>query len=253
MSKSMPVAKPQKDGERPEPSEIQRMGAEFLGTFLLTFVAAGADILDHVTPPQTIGHVARSIAPALMVMAMIYSLSAISGAHINPVVTLAFFVRRCFPARRLAGYWLAQFAGAIAAAFVLLLLFGPALAQGATKPSLAFTDVQAAMLECILTFILVYTILATSEEAGTVGKNAGLAVAGIIAMCALAFSPVSGASMNPARSFGPQLLAGLFGYSWIYFAGPIFGALAAAGAVQLVHGPPNEGEFEGGHGKHQHA
>lgn len=239
-------------GERPEPSEVQRFCAEFLGTFLLTLVAAGADILDFVTPPQTIGHVARYLAPALVVMAMIYGLTAISGAHINPVVTLGFFVRRCFPARRLPGYWIAQFAGAIVAALLLKALFGNAIVHGATKPTMGFTDVQAVVTEMILSFALVYTILATSEEAGTVGKNAGLAVAGIIAMCGLAFSPVSGASMNPARSFGPELISGGLAYAWIYFAGPIVGSLLAAAAVELIHGPPSEGEFQGGHGKHRH-
>jgi aquaporin Z len=239
-------------GKRPEPSEVQRVGAEFLGTFLLTLAAAGADILDYVTPAQTIGHVARYVAPALVVMAMIYSLTAISGAHINPVVTFGFFLRKSFPARRLPGYWLAQFGGATGAAAVLKALFGGALEHGATKPVMGFTDVQAVVMEAILSFALVYTILATSEEAGSVGKNAGLAVAGIIAMCGLAFSPVSGASMNPARSFGPELLSGGLAYAWIYFAGPILGALGAAGAVELIHGPPSDGEFEGGHGKHQH-
>ena len=239
--------------ERPEPSEVQRIGAEFLGTFLLTFVAAGADVLDFLTPTQTIGHVARYVAPALMVMAMIWSLSAISGAHINPVVTLSFFLRRSFPARRLPGYWIAQFAGALLAAVALKLLFGAALEHGATKPTMGFTDVQGVVTEAILTFILVYTILATSEETGTVGKNGAIAVAGVIALCGLAFSPVSGASMNPARSFGPQLLAGSLHYAWIYFAGPLVGALAAAGAVEVIHGPPDKGEYDAGHGKHQHA
>jgi len=237
---------------RPAPTEFQRIGAEFLGTFLLTLVAAGADILDYVTPPQTIGHVARYVAPALMVMAMIYSLTAISGAHINPAVTLAFFVRRSFPARRLPGYWIGQFAGAVVAAGLLKAIFGPAIEHGVTKPTMGFTDVQAVVMEAILAFILVYTILATSEEEGTVGKNAGLAVAGVIALCGLAFSPVSGGSMNPARSLGPAIASGVLGYMWIYFAGPITGALAAAGAVELIHGAPTKGEFEAGHGKHQH-
>ena len=242
-----------RDGERPAPGEGRRLGAELVGTFLLTFVAAGADILDHVTPAGTIGHVARYIAPSLMVMAMIYSLSAISGAHINPVVTLAFFARRCFPAHRLPGYLAAQFAGAVGAAFLLRALFGAAIEHGVTKPAMGFTSVQAVTMEAILTFVLVYTILATSEEEGTVGKNAGLAVAGVVALCGLAFSPVSGASMNPARSLGPQIAAGMYDSIWIYFAGPIAGALLAVVAVGLIHGPPTKGEYDAGHGKHAHS
>ncbi len=144
--------------ERRPPSEAQRLGAEFVGTFLLTFVAAGADILDHVTPSGTIGHVARYIAPALLIMAMIYSLSAISGAHFNPVVTIAFFVRRCFPIGRLPSYVVAQIAGAIFAALSLRVLFGAAIEYGITKPTLGFTDLQAVAMETFLTFALIYTI-----------------------------------------------------------------------------------------------
>ena len=241
------------DSPRPEPSIVQRLSAEFVGTFLLTFVAAGADILDHVTPHGTIGHAARYVAPALMVMAMIYSLSAISGAHINPAVTLAFFARKCFPARRLAGYWAAQLMGACVAAALLRGIFGAAIDFGVTRPSLAFSATQGLVVEAILAFGLVYTILATSEEEGTVGKNAGLAVAGVVALSGLAFSPVSGASMNPARSFGPALIAGDLHSMWLYLVGPIAGALAAALVVSLIHGPPTAGEYDGGHGKHQHA
>lgn len=238
---------------RPNPTAVQRLSAEFVGTFLLTFVAAGADILDHVTPHGTIGHAARYVAPALMAMAMIYSLSAISGAHINPAVTLAFFARKCFPANRLAGYWVAQALGACAAALVLRAIFGAAIDYGVTRPAFTFSAAQALAVEALLAFGLIYTILATSEEAGTVGKNAGLAVAGVIALSGLAFSPVSGASMNPARSFGPALIAGDLHSLWIYLAGPIVGAVAAALVVSLIHGSPTAGEYDGGHGKHQHA
>ncbi|GAC1389935.1 MAG: aquaporin [Vulcanimicrobiaceae bacterium] len=248
----MPSKEPA-EPQRPAPSEGQRIGAEFVGTFLLTLVAAGADILDHVTPAQTIGHVARYLAPALMVMALIYSLSPISGAHLNPVVTLAFLARRCFPLRRVPGYVAAQLLAAVAAALLLQLLFGGAVEHGVTKPAMGFTNVQAVVLEAILSFILVYTILATSEEEATVGKNAALAVAGVIALCGLAFSPVSGSSMNPARSFGPQLVAGEFSLMWIYFVGPIAGSLLAVLLVEFIHGPPNKGEFDAGRGKHAHA
>ncbi len=234
--------------QRPPPSEAQRLGAEFTGTFLLTFVAAGADILDQVTPSGTIGHVARYVAPALLVMAMIYSLSAISGAHINPVVTLAFFARRCFPLKRLPSYISVQLLAAVAAALSLRALFGSAIELGVTKPKLGFTDVQAVVMETILTFVLVYTILATSEEKFTVGKNSAIAVAGVIALCGLAFSPVSGASMNPARSLGPMLASGQLAGAWIYLVGPVLGSLIAAGVVTLMHGPANEDQAEAAQG-----
>ncbi|HEV3087500.1 MAG TPA: aquaporin [Candidatus Elarobacter sp.] len=219
-------------------SEGRRIGAEFVGTALLTFVAAGADVVEFVTGGG-IGHVARYVAPALVVTAMIWSLSGISGAHINPAVTLAFVARRSFPPGRVAPYLAAQFAGAVVAAFALRGIFGSAVEHGITKPT-AFAPWQALVLETILTFILVYTILATSEEKAVVGKNGALAVGGVVALCGLAFSPVSGASMNPARSFGPMLASLQFQYLWIYICGPILGALLAAAVVSATHGPPTE-------------
>ena len=233
--------------ETQTPSEAQRLLAEFAGTFLLTFVAAGADVLEALTNGG-IGHVARYVAPALLVMAMIYTIGGISGAHINPAVTLAFFARRCFPASRIAGYLLAQFLGAICAAALLRALFGLAIERGITKPSAGFGDVQALVMETVLTFVLVYTILATSREKAVVGKNSGLAVAGVIALCGLAFSPVSGASMNPARSLGPMIVGGHLDFSWIYVVGPVLGSLAAAGFVGVLHGAPSFDEKQSGEG-----
>lgn len=228
-------------------TEGQRLLAEFAGTFLLTFVAAGADVIESLTNGG-IGHAARYIAPALTVMAMIYTISAISGAHINPVVTLAFFARRSFPAHRMPGYIIAQLLGAVAAAGLLWLLFGSAVQHGITKPSAGFTGPQAFGMEIVLTFFLVYTILATSQEKAVVGKNAGFAVAGVIALCGLAFSPVSGASMNPARSLGPMIVSGQLTYAGLYIAAPILGAAVAVALVWLLHGPPNESEAEGARG-----
>ena len=234
----------------PKPTEWQRIGAEFVGTFLLTFVAAGADSMEFATH-GLIGHVARYTAPGLLVMGMIWSLSAISGAHFNPAVTLGFLARRCFPLRRIPGYLLAQFAGAIAAGALLYAILGSAMQHGVTKPSAPYTDVQALITEVALTFILVFTILATAEEEAVVGKNVALAVGGIIAMCGLAFSPLSGASMNPARSLGPAVIAGKFGDIWIYVIGPVVGALIAAGVVQIIFGNAGQSSRQAAHGKHQ--
>lgn len=234
--------------ERPEPSEIQRVVAEFAGTFFLTFVAAGADVLESLTGGG-IGHVARYVAPAFSVMAMIYTISAISGAHINPAVTLAFFARRCFPARRLPGYLIAQLLGAVAAAGLLYVLFGTAVEHGITKPIPGFDATQAFGMEVLLATFLVYTILATSQEKAVVGKNSGFAVAGVIALCGLAFSPVSGASMNPARSLGPMIVAMQLQYWYVYVFAPLIGAAIAVALTWFLHGPPNQGEQEGARGK----
>ncbi len=234
----------------PKPAEWQRVAAEFVGTFLLTFVAAGADSVEYATN-GLIGHVARYAAPGLLVMAMIWSLSAISGAHINPAVTLGFVARRCFPLYRIPGYVLAQFAGGIAGAALLYVILKYSVQHGVTKPSAPFTDIQALIAEVTLTFILVFTILATAEEEAVVGKNVALAVGGIIAMCGLAFSPLSGASMNPARSLGPAVVTGSFSDLWVYLVGPFAGALIAAGVVELIFGNPSQSSREAAHGKHR--
>ena len=235
---------------RPKPSEAQRLTAEFVGTFFLTFVAAGADVIEYTSGGQ-IGHTARYLAPGCLVAAMIWATSAVSGAHINPAVTLAFVARRSFPVGRAIGYWLVQFAGGIAAALVLRGYFGDAIAKGATRPGDGITAVAAFGWEAILTLLLVTIILGTSEEEAVVGKNAALAVGLTVALCGLFSSPVTGASMNPARSFGPQLVSGQLGDAWIYFAGPIAGAIAAALLAYVIHGAPRESERQAAHGKHQ--
>lgn len=235
---------------RPKPSEVQRLCAEFVGTFFLTLVAAGADIIDSKSG-GTIGHVARYFAPGLLVTAMIWSISAISGAHINPAVTFAFVVRRCFPIGRAIGYWIVQFAGGICAALALSAFFGAAIGNGVTEPGLGMTRLDAATWEALLTLLLVMVILGTSEEEAVVGKNAALAVGFTVALCGLFSSPLTGASMNPARSFGPALVSGRLSDLWVYFAGPLAGSLAAAGLAFIVHGPPRRSEREAAHGKHQ--
>lgn len=242
----MPRNQGHAEKRRPEPSEWQQFGAEFFGTGLLTFVAAGADIVEFVTG-GSIGHVARYAAPALAVTAMIWSLSGISGAHINPAVTLAFFFRRSFPLALIPGYLGAQFAGAIAAALLLRAIFGTSVEHGITKPT-GFADWQALAAETMLTLILVYTILATAEEKAVVGKNAALAVGGVVALCGLGFSPVSGASMNPARSLGPMLASLQFQHLWIYLCGPVLGAALAIPIVASLHGRATQDSRNAAHG-----
>jgi aquaporin Z len=235
---------------RPKPTETQRLAAEFVGTFFLTLVAAGADSIDWRSGGE-IGHTARYLAPGLLVTALIWSFSAVSGAHINPAVTLAFVVRRSFPVVRAIGYWVVQCAAGIAAALVLRAFFDGVIAHGVTTPGAGVTTVAACAWEALLTFLLVLVILGTSEEEAVVGKNAALAVGLTIAACGLFSSPITGASMNPARSLGPALVAGRTGDLSIYVLGPVVGALAAAVVATIIHGRADESERQAAHGKHQ--
>jgi aquaporin Z len=207
----------------------------------LTLVAAGADVVESVSG-GAIGHTARYLAPGFLVSAMIWSLSGISGAHINPAVTLAFMLRGHFPIARAAAYWAVQFAGAVAASGVLRVLFGPSIARGVTHPGAGYSDLVAASWEALLTLLLLLVILGTAEQEAIVGKNAALAVGITVAACGLFSSPISGASMNPARSFGPQLVSADFSGAWIYFAGPAIGAAFAVAIVWFILGAPRGSE-----------
>jgi aquaporin Z len=214
--------------------QSRRLFAELLGTCALTFVAAGGGVIAAVSaagPSLT----AQVVAPALVVLAMIYSLGPISGAHFNPAVTLAFAIRGNFPWARVPGYCLAQLLGAVLAALLLRALFGLAGGLGTTLPHHgSFTSL---VMETILAFILVTVILATAANYKVVGHNAALAVAATIALDGLFAAPISGASMNPARSLGPALVSGKLGDVWIYILGPLLGALAAVGVARFLRGP----------------
>ena len=224
------------NGEEPAPLAVCLL-AELAGTFMLTFTAAGADIVDQIFP-HGIGHVARYIAPGIAVMAMIWALSGLSGAHINPAISLAFFLRRTFEGARVLPYVAAQFAGALLAALCLRAIFAGNIALGITHAQLPFNDTQAFFIEFALTALLAFTILGTAEEKAVVGKNAALAVGGVVALCGLAFSPVSGASMNPARSLGPMIASWDFTYALIYLIAPVIGVGIAAGVTWLLYGSP---------------
>jgi len=165
---------------------------------------------------------------------MIYSLSGISGAHINPAVTLGFLVRRDIHFIDAVGYWIAQFAGAGIAGYILLAIYGPQIVNGTTSPQSGFSWATALAMEIMLSFILVFVILSTSHEEAVVGKNVAIAVGFTVALCGLFGGAVSGASMNPARSFGPALASGDWTDYWIYVAGPCAAALLAA-ACSYIH------------------
>jgi aquaporin Z len=218
--------------------EWRRLLAEFGGTFLLVMVAAGAGVVNAVSHGQ-VGRTAAVTAPGLMVLGLIYTIGETSGAHINPAVTIAFAARGHFPWRRVPGYLAAQFAGATAAAGLLRGLFGTAGRLGATLPGRGISSSTALVIEAVLTFGLVTVILGTASGARNVGHNAAIAVGGYVTLAGLWASPVSGASMNPARSLGPALAGGNLGRSWIYIVGPLAGALLAVALAWALRGPPS--------------
>lgn len=224
----------------PEHLEVEwrRLFSEMLGTFLLVLVAAGGPVVNAFTH----GGVSRSaqvVAPGLMVMAVIYFMGAIGGAHLNPVVTISFALRQNFPWRRVPGYVAMQFVGAALAALFLRAMFGNAGALGATLPRHGFTDGKVMLLEAVLTLGLVSVILGTASAGKNVGANAALAIGGYIALAGLWASPITGASMNPARSLGPALVGNHWSGWWAYVAGPVIGGAFAVGFAWLLRGPPS--------------
>jgi aquaporin Z len=178
----------------------------------------------------------KVIAPGLMVMAIIYFMGAVGGAHLNPSVTLAFAVRRNFPWRRVPGYLGAQFVGGVAAAALLRAMFGTIGLIGATTPGPGVSDIKALIMEIILTTGLISTILGTASGARNIGSNGALAVGGYVALAGLWAAPISGASMNPVRSFAPDLIRGDLLTTWIYIAGPMMGAMLAVGFEWILKG-----------------
>ena len=218
--------------------EWRRLVAEAGGTFLLVLVAAGADVVNAVSHGQ-VGRTAAVTAPGLMVLALIYTIGATSGAHLNPAVTVAFAARGHFPWSRVPGYVLAQVCGATAAAALLRAMFGTAGRLGGTFPGHGIPAGTALVTEIVLSFGLMTVILGTSSGPRNVGHNAAVAIGGYVALAGLWASPVSGASMNPARSLGPALVSGDLSFIWIYLAGPVAGGLLAVGLAWALRGRPS--------------
>src|SRR5438034_3733608 len=179
---------------------------------------------------------ARVVAPALMVAAVILFMGAVSGAHLNPAVSLAFALRGDFPWRRVPGYLVIQLVGAALACLFLRLVFGNVEHLGATVPGPGYENWQALLMEIVLTALLVSVILGTASAAQNVGAIAALGVGGYIALAGLWAAPVSGVSMNPARSFGPALVSGDWTSYWVYVAGPLIGAAIAVGCAMILRG-----------------
>ncbi len=217
--------------------EWRRIFSEVWGTFLLVVVAAGAGTV----AAQSGGAVSLAMAvtaPGLMVMVVIYFMGTVSGAHLNPAVTLAFAVRGNFPWQRVPGYIIAQIAGGIAAAIFLRAMFGTIGGLGATEPGAGISALQALGMEVLLTTGLVNTILGTASGARNIGTNGAIAVGGYIVLAGLWAAPISGASMNPVRSLAPDLVRGDFGNAWIYLVGPLAGAMIAVVFEWILKGPP---------------
>ena len=199
--------------------------AEFAGTFLLVFAGPGAVVINEVSGGG-VGSLGIGLSFGLAVMAAIYAVGHISGAHINPAVTVAFALSRHFPWRLVPAYIAAQLLGACAASATHLILFGDVANLGATTPS--GSPWQALGLEVVLTLFLMFVIAAVATDVRAVGQAAAIAIGGYVALAATFAGPIAGASMNPARSFGPALLGGTWNSHWVYWAGPLLGAALGA-------------------------
>src|SRR5512140_1956630 len=221
-----------KDFDDPR-QEWRRLFSELLGTFALVLAAAGGGLL-HAKGQISLA--AAVVAPGLMVMAVILFMGAVSGAHLNPAVSLAFALRGDFPWQRVPGYIVTQLIGATLAALFLRWVFGNVEHLGATLPGPGYQDWQALLMEIVLTALLVSVILGTASAAQNVGPIAALGVGGYIALAGLWSAPVSGTSMNSARSFGPALVSGDWSSYWVYVVGPITGALIAVGFAYVLRG-----------------
>lgn len=209
----------------------KKLFAEFLGTFSLMFAGTGAIVINHASQ-GAITHAGIALTFGLIVLAMIYAFGDVSGAHLNPAVTTAFALARRFPWAEVPGYITAQLAGAFAASGLLRVLFPADATLGATLP--AGSAMQSFVLEIVLTFILMLVVLSVSTGAKEKGITAGIAVGAVIGLEAMFAGPICGASMNPARSLAPAVMSGSVGDLWIYFVGPIAGALLAGVAFGFV-------------------
>lgn len=203
---------------------IKKYLAEAVGTFILVFCGTGAIIVNELNG-GVVTHIGIAITFGLTVLAMIYALGDISGAHINPAVTIAFAVAKRLKWHHVLPYIFAQIAGALLASFSLKLMFPASQLLGTTLPS--GSVLQSFVMEAIITFILMYVILNTSSGAKEKGITAGIAVASVVTLTALFAGPICGASLNPARSLAPALVSGHLEFLWIYMVAPLFGAIVA--------------------------
>ena len=228
------VVEPMQDFQDPR-QEWRRLLAELLGTFLLVLVAAGGGMMGHAFP-GAISPEAGSFAPGLMVAAIILFMGKVSGAHLNPVISLAFALRGDFPWKRVPGYVIVQLIGATLAARFLASVIHVSATYGATYPATGYSAVDALMMEAVLTLGLLSVVLGTASGAQNVGVVGAFGIGGYVIAACLWGSPISGASMNPARTFGPDLIGGDFSSYWIYVVGPIVGTLFAVVLAWALRG-----------------
>jgi MIP family channel proteins len=218
------------------PALARLLAAEFVGTFALVFAGCGAIMVDAKT--NALGHVGVAISFGLVIMVMIYAVGHISGAHFNPAVTFAFALSRHFPWPRLVGYWTAQLLGALTAAAILRGSLGNIAHVGATLPS--GSQGQSFLWELVMTFFLMFVIIAVATDTRAVGEAAAIAIGATVGLDAMFGGPISGASMNPARSAGPALVSGDVHALWLYIVAPLVGAAVGALTYQLIRGEPTE-------------
>ena len=213
---------------------MKRLLAEYIGTFILVFAGTSAIVVNDISG-GAVTSVGIALVFGLTVSAMIYTLGDISGAHINPAVTIAFWYARRFPGKDVPGYLICQILGALTASVVVSLLFHGHPTLGGTLPS--GTAVQSFVMELLLTFILMLTIISVATGAKEKGVMAGVSIGGVVALDALFGGPVSGASMNPARSIGPALVSGHLQELWIYLLAPVIGACLAVACCRCLREP----------------
>ncbi len=228
------VLEPMADFQDPS-QEWRRLFSELYGTFFLVIVAAGGGMMGQAFP-NTISRTAAVVAPGLMVMAIIMFMGKVSGAHLNPAVSVAFWLRGDFPWRRVPGYVVVQLIGASLAALLLHEVIKVSAKYGSNYPASGYSNWQAFLMEALLTLGLVSVILGTASGAQNIGIFGAIGVGAYIALAGLWGSPISGASMNPARTFGPDLVGRDFGSYWVYVVGPLLGAAIAVGFAYVLRG-----------------
>lgn len=217
---------------------LRKLSSELIGTFALVFAGAGACTIDEVTHGG-VTHVGVGLTFGLVIMSVVFAIGDVSGAHINPAVTIAFWAARRFPGREAVPYLLAQFAGALLAALALRLLFPDHPTLGTTLP--AGSAWQSFGLEILLTLFLMFVVLMVTSGPDDVRRFAALAIGGVVGLEALFAGPISGASMNPARSLGPAVVSGHLEHLWVYLSAPTLGALLAIPLWRLLRGGATQG------------
>jgi MIP family channel proteins len=215
---------------------LKRAGAELVGTYALVTAGCGAIMVNSST--GSLSHVGVALTFGLIITVMVAALGHLSGAHFNPSVTIAFAVTRHFPWRDVLAYVASQVLGAIAGALTLRALFGSVANLGATLPT--GSAWQSFGLEILLTAVLMFVIIAVATDSRAAGQLAALAIGATVALDALWGGPISGASMNPARSFGPALIAGVWQNQWVYWLGPLIGAVLGAAVYQFLRSPADQ-------------